>query len=115
MQPLLSSLCDIESFSSAFHQLISPQQAEEFERQSGVRFRRRRRLSFHQLLKGLVFHHLNAGGYLSRHVCQMSEVKISDSALSQRRAAVDQEVFKQDHGSGSQAAGQSAGSSMGFL
>ena len=50
-------------------------------------------ISSRELVMGLVFHFLAGFGTLAQHINQLTGKSISDSALAQRRAALDFEIF----------------------
>ena len=82
------------SFSEAFEQLLSGPALAQLWSQHGPKPRGQQpKLSGRQLVCGLVFHVLSGVGKLAAHVQQLTGIQISDSALSQRRAAAGWEVF----------------------
>ena len=54
-----------------------------------------RKLSSEQLISGLVFHQLQAGGTLADHGAQLHGIRMSDSAYAQRRQHLPVELFEQ--------------------
>jgi hypothetical protein len=82
------------SFSEAFQQLLSGQVLAQLWSQHGPKPRGQQpKLSGPQLVCGLVFHVLSGVGRLATHMQQLTGIRISDSALSQRRTAAGWQVF----------------------
>ena len=81
-------------FESMFDQHLPERRLNEILDQYGPAQRCPPRLSRAKLIKGLVFHNLAGSGSLSQHVKDLTGEKLSDSALSQRRAVMPWEVFE---------------------
>jgi len=90
-----STLCVASSFTRAFHDLISAPSLTQLWREHGPKPRGRKpKLSGADLVIALVFHVLCGAGSLAAHVMQITGIDISNSALSQRRAAAGLGVFE---------------------
>jgi hypothetical protein len=96
MQPITSSLIpSVGAFSASFQQLLALPTLAQLWRQHGPKPRGQKpQLSGPQLVQGLVFHLLCGAGTFAAHVFQLTGVKVSDSDLSQRRAAAGVGVFE---------------------
>ena len=96
MQHNSSSLTQsVGSFAALFQRLIALATLTQLWHQHGPKPRGYKpKLSGPQLVQGLVFHLLCGAGTLAAHVAQLTGVKVSDSDLSQRRAAAGVGVFE---------------------
>jgi hypothetical protein len=84
------------AFVQSFHQLIGLARLEELWKEHGPRPRGHEpKLNGANLICSLVFHVVSGAGTLGEHVKQLFGMEISDSALSQRRAAAGLDVFAQ--------------------
>ncbi|HEX9596634.1 MAG TPA: IS4 family transposase, partial [Anaerolineales bacterium] len=82
------------SFGDAIESLLPKRFVGSLFNLCGPLKRRPPRLKPWQLLHSLVFHFLQPVGTLAQHVKQYTGRKISDSALSQRRAAIPWQLFE---------------------
>ena len=90
-----SVLSNVTSFTQAFHELISAPRLTELWQRHGPKPRGQPpKLSGAELVRSLVFHGLGAAGNFAAHVMQLTGIDISDSALTQRRAAAGLAVFE---------------------
>jgi len=96
MQNELQSLVvSVSTFTQAFGALLNASVLAQVWRQQGPKPRGQKpRLSGPQLVSALVFHILAGAGTLAAHVKQLTGLKLSDSALSQRRTAAGVGVFE---------------------
>jgi hypothetical protein len=96
MQPCASNLTgSVGTFVQCFQSLLATSLLVKLWRQHGPKPRGQRpKLSGSQLVQSLVFHVLCGVGTLAAHVQQLTGVKVSDSDLSQRRAAAGVGVFE---------------------
>jgi len=83
------------SFTALFEELIPWSLVYTIIRRCGVRRRRPPTISTLQLIQALVFHVVAGAGTLAQHVKELTGQRITDGALSQRRALLPQEVFEQ--------------------
>jgi len=92
LQSLVSS---VTSFTQAFAALLDASVLAQLGQQHGPKPRGQKpRLSGAQLVSALIFHVLAGAGTLAVHVQQLTGLKLSDSALSQRRTAAGLGVFE---------------------
>lgn len=96
MQHELQSLVgSVTSFTQAFAALLDASVLAQLWQQHGPKPRGQKpRLSGAQLVSALIFHVLAGAGTLAAHVQQLTGLKLSDSALSQRRTAAGLGVFE---------------------
>lgn len=96
MQHELQSLVgSVTSFTQAFAALLDASVLAQLWQQHGPKARGQKpRLSGGQLVSALIFHVLAGAGTLAAHVQQLTGLKLSDSALSQRRTAAGLGVFE---------------------
>src|ERR1039457_6614789 len=96
MQPCASTLTgSVGTFVECFQSLLATSLLVKLWRQHGPKPRGQTpKLSGSQLVQSLVFHVLCGVGTLAAHVQQLTGVKVSDSDLSQRRAAAGVGVFE---------------------
>jgi len=96
MQPCASTLTgSVGTFVQCFQSLLATSLLVKLWRQHGPKPRGQTpKLSGPQLVQSLVFHVLCGVGTLAAHVQQLTGVKVSDSDLSQRRAAAGVGVFE---------------------
>ncbi len=96
MQPCASTLTgSVGTFVQCFQCLLATPLLVTLWRQHGPKPRGQTpKLSGPQLVQSLVFHVLCGVGTLAAHVRQLTGVKVSDSDLSQRRAAAGVGVFE---------------------
>jgi hypothetical protein len=96
MQPCASPLAEsVGTFVQCFECLLATSVVAKLWRQHGPKPRGQTpKLSGPQLVQSLVFHVLCGVGTLAAHVQQLSGVKVSNSDLSQRRAAAGVGVFE---------------------
>src|ERR1022692_2487319 len=96
MQPCASTMTgSVGTFVQCFQSLLATSLLVKLWRQHGPKPRGQRpKLSGSQLVQSLVFHILCGVGTLAAHVQQLTGVKVSDSDLSQRRAAAGVGVFE---------------------
>ncbi|MBI2928020.1 MAG: IS4 family transposase [Verrucomicrobia bacterium] len=96
MQHALQSLVgSVSSFTQAFGALLDASVLAQLWQQQGPKPRGHKPgLSGPQLVSALVFHVLAGAGTLAAHVQQLTGLKLSDSALSQRRTAAGVGVFE---------------------
>lgn len=96
MQNELQSLVvSVTTFAQAFGALLEASVLAQLWQQQGPKPRGQKpRLSGPQLVSALVFHILAGAGTLAAHVQQLTGLKLSDSALSQRRTAAGVGVFE---------------------
>jgi hypothetical protein len=96
MQPCASNLTgSVGNFVQCFQCLLATPLLVKLWRQHGPKPRGQTpKLSGSQLVQSLVFHVLCGVGTLAAHVQQLTGVKVSDSDLSQRRAAAGVGVFE---------------------
>jgi hypothetical protein len=93
---LQSLVFSISSFSQAFAALLDAAVLAQLWKQHGPKPRGQiPRLSGPQLVSALIYHVLAGPGTLAAHVRQLTGLKLSDSALSQRRSAAGLGVFEQ--------------------
>jgi hypothetical protein len=85
----------VGSFTELFQRFIALVTLAQLWQQYGPKPRGQKpKLSGPQLVQSLVFHLLCGAGTLAAHVSQLTGVKVSDSDLSQRRAAAGVGVFE---------------------
>ena len=96
MQTIASSLIQsVGAFSASFQHLLALPTLAQLWRQHGPQPRGQKpKLTGPQLVQGLVFHLLCGAGTFAAHVFQLTGVQVSDSDLSQRRAAAGVDVFE---------------------
>jgi SAM-dependent methyltransferase len=96
MQPCASTLAgSVGTFVQCFQSLLATSLLVKLWRQHGPKPRGQTlKLSGPELVQSLVFHVLCGVGTLAAHVQQLTGVKVSDSDLSQRRAAAGVGVFE---------------------
>ena len=96
MQPCASTLTgSVGTFVQCFQCLLATPLLVKLWRQHGPKPRGQTpKLSGPELVRSLVFHVLCGVGTLAAHVQQLTGVKVSDSDLSQRRAAAGVGVFE---------------------
>jgi hypothetical protein len=96
MQPIASTLIQsVGDFAASFQQLLALPTLTQLWSQFGPKPRGQKlKLSGPQLVQSLVFHVLCGAGTLASHVFTLTKVKVSDSDLSQRRAAAGVGVFE---------------------
>jgi Transposase DDE domain len=82
-----------ESFNTAFERLLPKAQLREIFEAYGPGVRRPPQLSAANLVRSMAFQALQGSGTLAESVKQTAKVKISDSALSQRRTRIGLEPF----------------------
>jgi len=96
MQTIARSLTpSVGAFSASFQRLLALATLAQLWRQHGPKPRGQKpKISGPQLVQGLVFHVLCGAGTLAAHMFQLTGVSVSDSDLSQRRAAAGVGVFE---------------------
>jgi Transposase DDE domain len=82
-------------FLSVLSRMIPDGQLRTLCEYHAPRPRSARKLSSEQLISGLVFHQLQAGGTLADHSAQLHGIRMSDSAYAQRRQHLPVELFEQ--------------------
>ena len=82
-------------FKARFRELISWSFIYTLLRRCGVRRRRKPLITPYELIQGLVFHVVAEAGTLGQHVKQLTGKKITEGALSQRRALLPMAVFEE--------------------
>ena len=82
-------------FETQFRSRLSPRRFAAIRRAHGPGLRRARKLSAYQLGMCLVFHLLQPHGSFRAHVKRLTGIRISDSALSQRRARLPWEILEE--------------------
>jgi len=82
-------------FLSVMNRMIPEEQLRTLCEYYAPRPRSARKLSSEQLISGLVFHQLQAGGTLADHSAQLHGIRMSDSAYAQRRQHLPVELFEQ--------------------
>lgn len=81
------------AFQDLFDQLLPARLITRVLRQCQVKRRRPPLITPRQLLQGLVFHGVAGAGTLAQHVKKLTRQRITDGALSQRRAHLPWKVF----------------------
>ena len=96
MQTIASSLIQsVGAFRASFQYLLACPTLAQLWCQHGPKPRGQKpKLTGPQLVQGLVFHILCGAGTLAAHMFQLTGVQVSDSDLSQRRAAAGVGVFE---------------------
>lgn len=82
------------NFKALFRELLPSSFIYVLLRRFGVRRRRPALVSHAELIYSLVFHVVAGAGTLARHVKELTGKRITDGALSQRRALLPWEIFE---------------------
>src|SRR2546430_15270446 len=83
------------TFKSLFAEVVPPRGIRALLRSCGVRRRCPPVVSATEWIESLVFHGVARAGTLAQHVKALTGKKITDGALSQRRALLPMELFEQ--------------------
>jgi hypothetical protein len=83
------------AFTNLFDQVVPEGLVGATLRRSGFRFRCPPLVTHEELIKSLVFHGMAGSGTLAQHVNELTGKRITDGALSQRRALLPPELFQE--------------------
>ena len=86
---------DVGSFAEVFGQMIEPERLEKLCREHAPVARTASKLSAAQVVSSLVYHQLRGTGTLAQNARSLHQIGMSDSAFSQRRRGLPQELFEQ--------------------
>jgi hypothetical protein len=89
------SIVSVQTFAALFQQAIPKSLIPIVLERCGFRYRCPPVVTHEELIESLVFHVLAESGTLAEHVHEVTGKKITDSALSQRRALLPSELFQE--------------------